>query len=101
MTNDINFGQPTEKQKNEYFHYFGKSIPSEFNNNMAGNAIGQERKKRADVARSSLAEFCGKNRELVSSLLGNISKKEAEQAYRDFGQQAKNKSNLLLNRSNN
>ncbi len=101
MNNEINFGKPTEKQRNEFFHLFGTSIPADINNNQAGNIIGEERKRRSDEARNSFAKWCGQNKELISEALGDISKKDAENAYRYFGQEIKEKRKLVFGYTNN
>ena len=101
MNNEINFGKPTEKQKNEYFQLFGKIIPNDIDTaNKAGNVIGEERRKRNEALRNDLAKWCGQNREKIQVILGDITKSEAEEAYRTFGRIAKERRKLIFNYGN-
>lgn len=77
---EMNFGKPSQKQINEYFSLFGKSIPLGYNANQAGNVIGAERKRIVDENRNCFAEWCGKNIEEIQKILKPIvaSKKVVE-----------------------
>jgi len=101
MNNQVNFGKPTEKQKNEYFHLFGQAMPADIDTaNKAGNVIGEERRIRSQAARLEFAKWCGKNREKIEAVLGDITAEEAKRAYITFGKIAKDKRKVIFNYNN-
>ena len=101
MNNQVNFGKPTEKQKNEYFQLFGQAMPADIDTaNKAGNVIGEERRRRSEAANIDFAKWCGQNWEKIEAILGDITAEEAKRAYITFGKIAKDKRKVIFNYNN-